>query len=119
RSGREEAGIERPNQEQVSWAPPRLSFSSGVERRSSMQAAQNRNQTKAWGGESLWSRGRHNITFGGDIRRQHWNVFSQQDARGTFGFDGAATGSDLADFLLGLPHTSSIAFGNADKYLRA
>ncbi len=28
------------------------------------------------------------------------------------------TGSDLADFLLGVPDTSSIAFGNADKYLR-
>ena len=32
---------------------------------------------------------------------------------------GAATGSDFADFLLGTPSTSSIAFGNADKYLRA
>ena len=31
----------------------------------------------------------------------------------------SATGSDLADFLLGIPHASSIAFGNADKYLRA
>src|SRR5205814_7097607 len=86
---------------------------------SSLQAAQNRNRTQAWGGESLWNRGRHNITFGGDIRRQQWNVFSQQDARGTFAFNGDATGSDLADFLLGLPHTSSIAFGNADKRLRA
>ena len=34
-------------------------------------------------------------------------------------FTGAATGSDFADFLLGIPHTSSIAFGNADKRLRA
>ena len=36
-----------------------------------------------------------------------------------FTFTGAATGSDLADFLLGIPHASSIAFGNADKYLLA
>ena len=28
------------------------------------------------------------------------------------------TGSDFADFLLGVPDTSSIAFGNADKYFR-
>ena len=31
----------------------------------------------------------------------------------------ALTGWDVADFLLGIPHTSSIAFGNPDKYLRA
>ena len=30
----------------------------------------------------------------------------------------AGTGSDLADFLLGIPDTAAIAFGNADKYLR-
>src|SRR6185437_7190897 len=30
----------------------------------------------------------------------------------------SGTGSDLADFLLGIPDTSSIAFGNPDKYLR-
>jgi hypothetical protein len=59
------------------------------------------------------------VTFGGDIRRHAWDVNGQQDARGTLAFTGAATGSDLADFLLGVPHTSSIAFGNADKYLRA
>ena len=29
------------------------------------------------------------------------------------------TGSDFADFLLGIPDTSSIAFGNADKYFRS
>jgi hypothetical protein len=35
-----------------------------------------------------------------------------------FTFTGGATGSDFADFLLGIPDTSSIAFGNADKYFR-
>src|SRR5204862_3796557 len=52
-------------------------------------------------------------------RRQHVDVLSQQDPRGSFAFTGTATGSDLADFLLGIPHTSAIAFGNADKFLRA
>jgi len=114
-----EAGLGGNNQDPINWGPPRLIFSSGIAGVSSAQSAQNRNQTQAWGGEILWGRGRHNITFGGDIRRQQWNVFSQQDARGTLAFTGAAAGSDLADFLLGIPHTSSIAFGNADKYLRA
>ncbi len=30
----------------------------------------------------------------------------------------AGSGSDVADFLLGIPDASAIAFGNADKYLR-
>ncbi len=66
----------------------------------------------------LWNRGRHNFQFGGDLRRQQFNYLSQQDARGAFTFTGAASGSDFADFLLGIPDTSSIAFGNADKYFR-
>ena len=36
-------------------------------------------------------------------------------ARGAFSFTGAASGSDVADFLLGIPATSSDRFGNADK----
>ena len=31
---------------------------------------------------------------------------------------GSASGSDLADFLIGVPDTSAIAYGNADKYFR-
>ena len=50
--------------------------------------------------------------------RRHFDSFGQQDARGVFSFTGSTTGSDFADFLLGLPHTSAIAFGNADKFLR-
>ncbi|MGH9142050.1 MAG: TonB-dependent receptor, partial [Vicinamibacterales bacterium] len=48
-----------------------------------------------------------------------WNILGQQDARGSFGFTGGATGLDLADFMLGLPHSSAIAFGNADKTFTA
>ena len=80
--------------------------------------ASNHNQTGALSGSTLWSRGRHNITVGGDYRRQQFNDLSQEDPRGAFTFTGEATGSDFADFLLGTPDTSSIAFGNADKYFR-
>jgi len=71
------------------------------------------------------------VSFGGDLRKQQFNLLSQQDPRGSFTFTGASTqgvvngqpllqsGSALAGFLIGVPDTSSIAFGNADKYLRA
>src|SRR6185437_14850057 len=63
-----------------------------------------------------------------------FNEFTESNPRGTFAFTGAATaapgsaaatpgavsasGSDLADFLLGIPDTSAVAFGNAQKYFR-
>ena len=110
-----EAGIAGNDQDPIDWGAPRLLFASGVAGLGSAQAAANSSTTHGWGAEILSSRGRHNITLGGDVRRQGWNILSQQDARGTFGFSGSATGFDLADFMLGLPHSSSIAFGNADK----
>jgi len=56
---------------------------------------------------------------GGDFRRQEFNYLSQQNPEASSRLPGIATGtSDFADFLKGIPDTSSIAFGNADKYLR-
>ena len=123
-----EAGISGNNQDPMNWGPPSLTFSSGIAGLSDAQSSHNRNQTDAWSSSMLWSRNRHNITFGGDFRRQQFNYLSQSDPRGMFTFTGAATegtangatvgGDDFADFLLGIPDTSAIAFGNADKYFR-
>jgi hypothetical protein len=112
------AGINGNNQQAVNWGPPTLAFSSGISGLSDGLASSNHNQTVGLSSSLLWSRNGHNITFGGDFRRQQFNFLSQQNPRGTFNFTGAATGSDFADFLLGTPDTSSIAFGNADKYFR-
>lgn len=115
-----EAGIGGNRQDPVNWGPPSLIFASGVAGLADALYAFTRNQTNGWSAETFWTnRGRHNITVGGDVRRHHIDILSQQDPRGTFAFTGAATSSDLADFLLGIPSTSSIAFGNGDKYLRA
>ena len=110
-----DAGILGNNQDPINWGAPRLLFSSGVAGLNSVQAASNSNLTHGWGAELLNARGRHSITIGGEVKRQTWTILSQQDARGSFTFSGGATGSDLADFMLGLPHAGSIAFGNADK----
>ena len=126
----EDAGILGNNQQPVNWGPPSLNFSSGIASLSDAIAATNHNQTTAYTYDSLWVRGRHQITWGGDYKRVDFNSISQSNPRGAFTFDGAYTappatgsgfpvlGSDFADFLLGVPDTSSIAFGNADKYFR-
>jgi len=114
-----DAGITGNDQDPVNWGAPRLLFSSGIAGLSSVQAASNSNRTHGVGAEILSSHGRHNLIVGGDVHHQRWNILSQQDARGSFAFSGGATGSDLADFMLGVPHASSIAFGNPDKYFTA
>jgi hypothetical protein len=133
-SGREnvsgEAGISGNDQSPGDWGPPSLSFSSGMAGLSDGTLSLMRNQTQSLGGNVQWTRRPHNMTFGGDFRRLQLNNLSQQNPRGAIGFNGTATeefsagapvfgtGSDFADFLLGIPDTASIAFGNADKYFR-
>lgn len=112
------AGISGNDQDPRNWGPPSLTFSSGIAGLLDSQSEFNRNQTDGLSYSMLWVRGAHNFTFGGDFRRQQFNYLSQQDPRGSFAFTGAATGSDFGGFLLGIPDTSSIAFGNADKYFR-
>ncbi len=123
-----EAGISGNNQDPANWGPPALTFSSGITPLSDEDSAFNRNRTDSFSGSVGIYHGRHNITVGGDLRKQQYNDFYQQNPRGIFTFTGAATqglsngvatgGSDLADFLIGVPDTSSVAFGNADKYFR-
>jgi trimeric autotransporter adhesin len=123
------AGITGNNQEPDNWGPPSLNFSSGITALSDGLSSFNRARTDAFSGSVAIYRGRHNVTIGGELRKQQFNDFFQANPRGIFTFTGAATqapgggttasGSDLADFLIGVPDTSSIAFGNADKYLRA
>jgi hypothetical protein len=111
------AAIQGNDQTPANWGPPGLSFTS-IAGLNTGNYASNTNLTNGAGSEIFWFRGRHSLTMGGNVRRQEFDIFSQQNARGTFGFTGAASGSDLADFMLGLPQTSSIAFGNADKAFR-
>lgn len=113
-----DAGITGNNQDPANWGPPGLSFNSGIASLSDAQSAFNRNRTDGYSASVGLYRGRHNITVGGDVRKEEFNELFQQDPRGSFGFTGQTTGSDFADFLIGVPDTSSIAFGNADKYFR-
>jgi hypothetical protein len=113
------AGIFGNNQEPQNWGPPALYFTSGIAALYDGQESLNRNQTMAYSYSSFWNHRSHNVSFGADLKKLQFNGLSQQNPRGSFSFTGAATTSDFADFLLGVPTTSSIAFGNADKYFRS
>jgi len=121
------AGINGNDQNAADWGPPSLGFSSGFAGLSDANSAFNRNVTNSVSASTLIYTGKHNFTVGGEFHKQQYNDLFEQNPRGAFGFTGAATagsaggstsGSDLADFLIGVPDTSAIAFGNADKYFR-
>ena len=114
-----QAGVTGNDQDARDWGPPTLVFSSGIASLNDANSSFDRNRTDGVSVSGEYYRGRHNLTVGGDFRRQEFNYLSQQNPRGTFTFTGAATGvSDFADFLSGIPDTSQIAYGNADKYFR-
>jgi hypothetical protein len=119
------AGINGNNQDSMYWGPPTLNFSSGLTAMTDGQSSSIRNETNGISFIGRWTRSPHNVAAGFDFKRREFNYLSQANPRGTFSFTGDATagttpgtGSDLADFLIGIPDASAISFGNADKYLR-
>jgi hypothetical protein len=122
-------GILGTSQDPMNWGPTSLSFTNYAGLNDG-NASLNRNQTSAVGDSILWVRGDHNLTFGTDYRRQQFNQFADTNGRGAYSFTGSATsllvdgvaqsgtGYDLADFLLGIPATASIRYGDPDKYFR-
>jgi hypothetical protein len=120
-------GITGTYQSAPYWGPPSLNFTNGFASLSDQNANASRNQTQDVSESIIWIRGKHNFNTGFSFRRQQLNTVTQQNPRGSFAFTGSATsntalsgsGFDLADLLLGLPSTSAIAYGNADKYFRA
>jgi hypothetical protein len=84
-------------------------------------------QTIAASNVVSWIHGKHNLRFGGDFRRVHRDFLGGSNATGTFTFTGLftqdsaqdqASGSPLADFLLGLPQSTTINSSIAKSYLR-
>jgi len=112
------AGINGNDQDAADWGPPELVFSSGIFSLSDGLSAFNRNRIDAVSLSLTTPHRRHTFTYGGDFRRQEFNEDSQQNPRGVFTFNGAATGSDIGDFLAGIPDVSTLAWGNAHKYFR-
>jgi trimeric autotransporter adhesin len=95
-----------------------------------------RNQTLRLGDSLKWVHAKHTFTFGGEIRRVQLNADSNPQPRGRFNFTGVLTSQldaagqpvvtppgtqqlyELADFLLGLPYSTTVQFG-PNAYLRS
>ena len=96
-----------------------------------------RGETVAVADTVAWVHGKHNMRFGGDIRRVYSDLIGNTNSTGTFvftglfteapgsgtagnsGFNGfASSGSSLADMLLGLPQETTLQAANQEAHLR-
>jgi hypothetical protein len=114
-----EAGIGGISNAPFDWGLPGISFSS-LTGLSDPTTRRELDQTYTFSDTVTYHRGKHNLRFGGDYRRILQSFRSAKNAEGSFVFTGYATalggnqqanpgtGSDFADFLLGLPQQSTI-----------
>jgi hypothetical protein len=114
------------NQSALNYGLPNITLSS-ITGLTEQQPSEQTQQTISASETLSWIHGKHNLRFGGDYRRVHNDVLGGSNATGTFTFTGlftenssgsSSTGSALADFLLGLPQTTSIDSSAAKSYLR-
>ncbi len=133
------AGITGVSTNPFDYGLPTLNFSD-LQGINDPSARRSLNQTYTISETMGWSHGKHTLRFGGDYRRILQSLRSDQNARGAFTFTGFATaqyavcgptppsppcgtaapgsvvavsgtGSDFADFLLGMPQLTSLQSG--------
>jgi hypothetical protein len=116
-------GISGVSRNPFDWGIPNLSFTN-FSALNDVRSSLRRDQTMQFSEGMNWNRGRHNMRWGADFRIQRTDTHSTQNSRGTFTFTGArtaaivegspvqGTGYDFADFLLGLPQSTSLQYGD-------
>ena len=64
-----------------------------------------------------YTAGKHQIKFGGDVRRARLDVYYERNSLGRFTFDGSQTGDPLGDFLAMRisPSNATISVGNRQR----
>ena len=70
-------------------------------------------------GTVTWVKGQHAMKIGGDLLRVQFYQPYNNNNRGTYNFTGSWTNQPYADFLLGLPNSTSRQFGTSNNYLFA
>ena len=119
------------NQAPVNYGPPSLSFTNFGSLSDGSASVSRSQTTNVTDSITYVVRRQHNLTFGVGYRRLQQNSLSYANSRGSFTFSGlltsqidsngqpvAGTGFDFADFLLGLPQSSSLR-GSANDYFRS
>ncbi|HEY0702751.1 MAG TPA: carboxypeptidase-like regulatory domain-containing protein [Candidatus Acidoferrales bacterium] len=130
-----ELGITGVSTDPMAFGIPAINFSS-ISGLNDPLPSLVRNQTLRLSDNLKWVHQQHTFTFGGEIRRIQLNADSNPEPRGRFNFTGVLTSQldaagqpvtaapgtqqyyELADFLLGMPYSTTVQFG-PNAYLRS
>lgn len=125
-----ELGIAGTSTNPLDYGPPTLNFTNFATL-SDSNPTLTRNQTQGVTESVSMLKHNHSITLGFGFTRSDLNSRTDPNARGTFNFTGQATSSttaagqpvtgtgyDLADFLFGLPQSSTIQYSENAYYFR-
>jgi hypothetical protein len=120
------AGITLPNDVPLNFGLPGINLNQ-LNGLSETQPSFSISQTISATEVVSWIHGKHNLRFGGDYRRVHRDFLAGSNATGNFTFTGLftedaaqdqATGSSIADFLIGLPQSTTLNSSLQKSYLR-
>ena len=120
------SGVTVPNNVPLNYGYPSISLSN-FQGLSQSQPNFSLSQTISFSEVVSWIHGKHNVRFGADYRRVHRDFLAGSNATGNFTFSGLftedaaqdqGTGSSFADFLLGLPQSTSLNSSLTKSYLR-
>lgn len=103
-----------PAQGPTAWGIPSISIS-GIQ--SPTEIANNRtpDQTIQFTDQMTWQKGAHTFKWGLEYRPQYFST-QNNPSFGSYGFNGVFSGNSYADFLLGLPDTTSYSYVRASEY---
>ncbi len=124
-------GITGISTDPINFGVPLLSFTNFTDASDPVPAL-TRNMTYRFNDGITYSRTKHSLRFGFEVRRMENNYQSDPIPRGQFTFTGqqtsqldangqpvSGTGLDFADFLLGLPQATNTQFGSTSTYFRS
>ena len=123
------AGVNVPNDVPLNYGLPDVSLSN-FQGLSETQPSFSIAQTISYTQVVSWIHGKHNMRYGFDYRRVHRDFLAGSNGTGAFTFTGlftqeragsqavTGTGSSLADFLLGLPQSTTLNSSLDKSYLR-
>jgi hypothetical protein len=123
-------GIQGVSRDPRDWGLPSIGFSN-FGRLADVSPLLRRNNVWRITEDFVQQRRRHTLRFGANLTWALNSTFSAPNARGSFSFTGQATsgytpqggtmlgtGFDFADFLLGLPQSTSLRYGQNGNYFK-
>jgi trimeric autotransporter adhesin len=112
------AGLLGVSTDPFDWGAPNLSFTKFASLRDISPSART-DRTLSAGDTILKTIGKHTVRFGGDYRDIRADSRADANARGSYVFTGLYSGSDFADFLLGVPQQATVQYGPGLEQFRS